>query len=100
MSTSSDTANISNVPMLNGTNFKDWKENIKILLGCMDLDLALWEPKPDAITDTSSESDQAYMGSWERSNRLSLMTFVAAFQRHLGVQCLMKLPLLRIILME
>ncbi|CAM8957193.1 unnamed protein product [Rhodiola kirilowii] len=39
----------------------------------MDLDLALREPKPDAITDTSSESDQVYKGTWERSNRLSLM---------------------------
>ncbi|CAM8940970.1 unnamed protein product [Rhodiola kirilowii] len=59
--------------MLNGTNFKDWKENIMILMGCMDLDLALREPKPDAITDTSSESDQVYKGTWERSNRQSLM---------------------------
>ncbi|CAM8948279.1 unnamed protein product [Rhodiola kirilowii] len=39
----------------------------------MDLDLALREPKPDAITNTSSESDQVYKGTWERSNRLSLM---------------------------
>ncbi|CAM8968710.1 unnamed protein product [Rhodiola kirilowii] len=60
MSASSVAANISNVPMLNETNFKDWKENIMILLGCMDLDLALREPKPDAITDTSSESDHVY----------------------------------------
>ncbi|CAM8926417.1 unnamed protein product [Rhodiola kirilowii] len=39
----------------------------------MDLDLALRMPKPDAITATSSESDMTYMGTWERSNRLSLM---------------------------
>ncbi|CAM8948254.1 unnamed protein product [Rhodiola kirilowii] len=39
----------------------------------MDLYLALREPKPDAITDTSSESDQVYKGTWERSNRLNLM---------------------------
>ncbi|KAL9666742.1 hypothetical protein QQ045_001080 [Rhodiola kirilowii] len=44
-----------------------------IVLGCMDLDLALRVPKPDAITATSSESDMAYMGTWECSNRLSLM---------------------------
>ncbi|KAL9678744.1 hypothetical protein QQ045_016594 [Rhodiola kirilowii] len=66
-------ANISNVPMLNGTNFKDWKENIMILLGCMDLDLALRDSKPDAITDTSGESDMGYLGTWEHSNKLSLM---------------------------
>ncbi|CAM8999145.1 unnamed protein product [Rhodiola kirilowii] len=73
MSTSSVAANISDVLMLNGTNFKGWKENIMILLGCMDLDLALKEPKQDAITNTSSESAQVYKGTWERSNRLSLM---------------------------
>ncbi|CAM8886440.1 unnamed protein product [Rhodiola kirilowii] len=73
MSASSVAANISDVPMLNGTNFKDWKENIMILLGCMDLDLALRGPKLDAITDTSSESAQVYKGTWERANRLSLM---------------------------
>ncbi|CAM9000529.1 unnamed protein product [Rhodiola kirilowii] len=66
-------ANLNNIIMLNGTNFKDWKENITILLGCMDLDLALREPKPDVITGTSSESGHVYKGTWERSNRLSLM---------------------------
>ncbi|CAM8903215.1 unnamed protein product [Rhodiola kirilowii] len=59
--------------MLNETNLKEWKENIMILLGCMDLDLVLREPKPDAITNTSSESDHVYKGTWERSSRLSLM---------------------------
>ncbi|CAM8960106.1 hypothetical protein QQ045_004721 [Rhodiola kirilowii] len=73
MSTSSIAANISNVPMLNGINCKDWKENIMILFRCMDLDLALRVPKPDAITNTSSEADRDYLGMLERSNRLSLM---------------------------
>ncbi|CAM8960592.1 unnamed protein product [Rhodiola kirilowii] len=73
MSATSVAANLNNILMLNGTNFKNRKENITILLGCMDLDLALREPKPDAITGTSSESDQVYKGTWERSNRLSLM---------------------------
>ncbi|CAM8934249.1 hypothetical protein QQ045_013306 [Rhodiola kirilowii] len=73
MSATSVAANLNNILMLNGTNFKDRKENITILLGCMDLDLALRELKPDVITGTSSESDQVYKGTWERSNRLSLM---------------------------
>ena len=33
-------ANANNIPILNGANFKDWKENMLIVL-CMDLDLAL-----------------------------------------------------------
>ncbi|KAL9659098.1 hypothetical protein QQ045_012121 [Rhodiola kirilowii] len=73
MSATSVAANLNKILMLNGTNFKDWKENITILLGCMDHDLALREPKPDVITGTGSESGQVYKGTWERSNRLSLM---------------------------
>ena len=32
--------------MLNGTNFKVWKEAVEIVLGCMDLDLALRTKQP------------------------------------------------------
>ena len=59
--------------MLNGTNFKDWKENMMILLGCMDIDLALRMPKPDELNKESTQEDEVYWGKWERSNRLSLM---------------------------
>jgi len=37
---------VNSVTILNGTNFKDWKENIEIILGCMDLDLALRTEQP------------------------------------------------------
>ncbi|CAM8954762.1 unnamed protein product [Rhodiola kirilowii] len=73
MSATSVAANLNNILMLNGTHFKDWKETITILLGCMDLDLTLREPMSDVITGTSSESGHVYKGTWERSNRLSLM---------------------------
>lgn len=32
--------------MLNGTNFKIWKEVVEIIFGCMDLDLALLAEQP------------------------------------------------------
>ena len=34
-------AQVNSIPMLNGTNFKVWKEAVEIVLSCMDLDLAL-----------------------------------------------------------
>ena len=40
-STANISANINSIPMLNGTNFKSWKENVLIVLRVMDLDLAL-----------------------------------------------------------
>ena len=39
-------ANLNSVAVLNGTNFKDYKENVVIVLDCMDLDLALRIEKP------------------------------------------------------
>ena len=42
-SASTITANINSIPVLNGTNFKNWKENVMIVLGCMNLDLTFWE---------------------------------------------------------
>lgn len=38
--------NLNSVPVLNGANFKDWKENIKIVLDFMDLDLVLRKKQP------------------------------------------------------
>ena len=59
--------------MLNGTNFKKWKEHVMIVLGCMDLDLALRKEKPAALTDESSDMDVKNFEQWERYNRMSLM---------------------------
>ena len=61
------------VLVLNGTNFKDWKENIMILLGCMDLNLSFRHPKADELTADSTAEDVLYYEKWDRSNRMSLM---------------------------
>ncbi|CAD5189110.1 unnamed protein product, partial [Musa acuminata subsp. malaccensis] len=66
-------ANLSSVPVLNGTNFKDWKENILIVLGCMDLDLALREDQPASLTKNSTHDERRLYEKWDRSNRMSLM---------------------------
>jgi hypothetical protein len=67
------TANINSIPVLNGTNFKSWKENILLVLGCMDLDYALRKEQPAPLTDESSTDEKVNFEKWERSNRLSLM---------------------------
>ena len=65
--------NVQNIPMLNGSNFKDWKETLLITLGCMDLDLALRTEKPAPLTDVSTADLKRDFERWERSNRVSLM---------------------------
>ena len=64
---------MNSVLVLNGTNFKDWKENMMILLGCMDLDLSFRHPKSDDLTDDSTSKDVLYYEKCDRSNRKSLM---------------------------
>ena len=66
-------ANVNSIPLLNGTNFKDWKENVSIVLGCMDLDLALRTDKPAALTAESTADQKRDFEKWDRSNRMCLM---------------------------
>ncbi|KAF7821905.1 F-box protein PP2-A13-like [Senna tora] len=49
---------LNGIPVLNGTNFKNWKERIMIVLGCLDLDHALRLDHPAALTYGSSNVDR------------------------------------------
>ncbi|RVW34306.1 hypothetical protein CK203_097824 [Vitis vinifera] len=72
-STSSISANVNNIPMLNGTNFKKWKKHVIIVLGCMDLDYVLREDRVADLIGVSTIEQRAAMEKWERSNRMNLM---------------------------
>ncbi|KAL0287276.1 UNVERIFIED_CONTAM: hypothetical protein Sangu_2699100 [Sesamum angustifolium] len=62
------TASINTIPMLNGSNFKSWKENLDIVLGMMDLDLALREDSPPILIDKSTFEQKREKERWETSN--------------------------------
>ncbi|KAL8133618.1 hypothetical protein AgCh_008897 [Apium graveolens] len=68
-SVNSASAQLRMIPMLNGTNYVTWKENVEIVLGCMDLDLALRKEQPIPTTD-DPKIDQ--IEKWERSNCMCL----------------------------
>ena len=67
--------------MLNGSNFKIWKENVEIVLGCMKSDIAL---RMESSTSTPKNLNEAKIEKWERSNRFSLIimkrSILEAFQ--------------------
>ncbi|KAJ4713114.1 Retrovirus-related Pol polyprotein from transposon TNT 1-94 [Melia azedarach] len=67
------TANINSIPLLNGSNFKSWKENLEIVLGVMDLDLALSEDCPLPLTDKSTSDNKRKKERWEKLNRIYMM---------------------------
>ncbi|XP_068666564.1 uncharacterized protein [Aristolochia californica] len=75
------TAQISNIPMLNGMNFKTWKYTMEIVLGCMDLDLALRAETP---TSTFENLNEVKIQKSEGFNRMCLMimkcSILEAFQ--------------------
>ena len=52
-------ANANNIPVLNGTNFKKWKEHVIIVLGYMDLDYALREDRPPDLTSASTAEQRS-----------------------------------------
>ena len=64
---------LSGIEQLSGVNFKKWKEQIGIVLGCMDLDYALREPTPKKLTFESTNEQKALYEEWECSNCMSLM---------------------------
>ena len=65
--------NANNIPILNGANLKDRKENMLIVLGYMDLDLSLRTEQPPSLIAASTSDERKDFEKWERSNRLSLM---------------------------
>ena len=72
-SASNINTSINSIPMLNGTNFKTWHENLQIVLGVMDLDLALRVSSHVPLTVESSSDEKRDIERWEKSNRMCLM---------------------------
>ena len=57
-SASNITDSINSIPMLNGTNFKTWHENLQTVLGVMDLDLELRVSSLAPLTVESSSDEK------------------------------------------
>ncbi|CAN6724086.1 unnamed protein product [Malus baccata var. baccata] len=51
--------NFNNIETLTRSNYNKWKEDVEMVLGLMDLDLALKEEKPTAITVESTADHKA-----------------------------------------
>ncbi|CAH9062678.1 unnamed protein product [Cuscuta europaea] len=58
---------------LTGTNFASWRDNVRLTVGVMDLDLALRHDPPAPLTAESTQEHKRVHEQWERSNRMSLM---------------------------
>ncbi|KAM7484845.1 hypothetical protein LguiA_000854 [Lonicera macranthoides] len=65
--------NLSSIQTLNGSNFKRWNQDLEIALGLMDLDLALREDEPPAITAESTIEQKQKKEKWDKANRMSIL---------------------------
>ena len=65
--------NLNSILILNGSYFKNRKENIFFVLACKDLDLALQIKRPTTPTDSSSSVDRVNYKKWEHSSHMTLM---------------------------
>ncbi|RVW43228.1 hypothetical protein CK203_089700 [Vitis vinifera] len=63
LQSSSIYANVNNIPVLNGTNFKKWKKHVIIVFECMDLDYALRMDRPSDLTSVSTVEQRSYKGT-------------------------------------
>lgn len=50
----STSTNMNKIQALNGINFKDWNENMRSVLGCMDLDITLGTEQPPSSMNSST----------------------------------------------
>ena len=80
-SVSNINASINSIPMLNGTNFKTWHENLQLVLGVMDLDLTLRVSSPTPHIDESSFDEKRDIERWEKSNNMCLMIIKKAISK-------------------
>ena len=67
------TGSINSVHKLNDTNFKSWQENVMIVPGVIELDIALRVARPSDLTDQSFSIEKWEIERWDLSNHMSLM---------------------------
>ena len=63
---------LTSIKTLNGTNYEDWAESLKLYLAITNLDLALREQEP-VINAESTTEQRANHEKWAHSNRVCLM---------------------------
>lgn len=64
---------ISQIKLLNGSNFRKWTTNIKLNLGILDYDRVLKEDPPEELTQTASREAKEKYEKWYKHNKMALI---------------------------
>jgi len=65
---------IGSLIKLNGTNYEDWVELVKLFLAILCVDVALTKDESPIPIDTSSAEEKIQYDKWTLSNKICLMT--------------------------
>lgn len=71
------------IEILDGFNFKKWKEDVEFAMEMADVHTALYTDKPADLTEESTEADRAAYAIWEKSNRICLLSMKRSIKTHL-----------------
>nr|XP_009804664.1 PREDICTED: uncharacterized protein LOC104249858 [Nicotiana sylvestris] len=77
------TTQLNSIETLTSSNYKKWKQDVKIVLGLMDLDFTLIEQKPAESTTTRTADEKAKYEKWMKANKLSLMIMKRSIFYHI-----------------
>jgi len=72
----------ASIEMLNGSNYKKWKQDVDFSLRIADLDIALPEDKPVVNAESTAEQRER-LAKWVRADRLSLIAIKRTIFDHL-----------------
>lgn len=64
---------ISQIELLNGSNFRKWKTDIELNLGILDYDHVLKEDPPEELTQTASREAKEKYEKWYKHNKMALI---------------------------
>ncbi|KAD5802269.1 hypothetical protein E3N88_13629 [Mikania micrantha] len=72
------------IETLTGANYSAWKDSLMLTLGITELDYALREPAPPALTDKSTAEAKLLYEKWEKANRMALIYLTAVEEQFKG----------------
>ncbi|CAN6687452.1 unnamed protein product [Malus baccata var. baccata] len=75
--------NLVNIEKLNGNNFNTWKQQIEMILGMLEFNIAFKTPQPTALVAGSTAQEREHFAKWVKANQMSLLIMQNAMEAHI-----------------
>ena len=71
------------IETLTSSNYKSWKKDMELAIELADIDLAMVTPRPDDLTDESTNIKKELYKIWYKLNRMCYLTIKRSILKHL-----------------